>query len=457
MHSSGSRSVEIHSQRTHSPNETQAMKLMTQNFTRRDALGMMAACGLSLSLPGMSARAAKSRRNERPKSLITLWMNGGMSQLETWDPHAGTPSGGDVKAIGTSNPNVEISDFLPRMAEQMHDVTLIRSLTSLEGDHARGAAFVKTGYRLEPTLVYPALGAIAAYQLPDPQVEIPQHVALGADNHFPRGGYLGNEWDAFRVFNPGRSLTNLRAGVNESRLDRRRKGLDVLTKQFSKFRPTAEEETLHADNVQRALRMMSSEQLKAFQIDEEPSAVKTAYGDSRFGRGCLVARRLVEVGVRSIEVSLNGFDTHVNNHEGQKTQADILDPAMSTLLTELRERDLLDSTIVLCISEFGRTPQINPAGGRDHWPNWFSCVVAGGGFRQGLLVGETPAVPGERKAKPKPTDPITIPQLYATILHAMGIPWDNEEITPIGRPMRFAEGEPLARLLQDDLAAGISA
>ena len=425
-------------------------------FSRRDALGMMAACGLSLSLPGMTARAASRRREERPKSLVTLWMNGGMSQLETFDPHAGTPSGGDVKSIKTSLPNIEVSEFLPQMAEQMHDVTLIRSLTSLEGDHARGAAFVKTGYRIEPTIVYPALGAIAAYHQPDPKVEIPQHITLGTDDHFPRGGYLGNEWDAFRVFNPGRSLTNLKAGVNESRLDRRRKGLDTLTKRFSKFRPTADEETLHADNIQRALRMMSSEQLKAFQIEDEPNEVQKAYGDSRFGRGCLVARKLVEVGVRSIEVSLNGFDTHVNNHDGQKTQADILDPAMSSLLNDLRERDLLESTIVLCITEFGRTPKVNPAGGRDHWPNWFSCVVAGGGFQQGLVIGETPgSLPGQGKAKPKPADPVTVPQLYATILHAMGIPWDNEEITPIGRPMRYTDDAPLARLLKDDLAATI--
>jgi hypothetical protein len=179
---------DIHSGRT----AMNRLKHESEMFGRRDILGMMAACGLTLSLPAMSTKASTRRRSERPKSLITLWMNGGMSQLETWDPHAGTPAGGDTKAIATSIPGLEISDFLPQMAEQMHDVTLIRSMTSLEGDHARGAAYVKTGYRLEPTLVYPALGAIAAHELPDPKVEIPQHVCLGADNFFPRGGYLGN-------------------------------------------------------------------------------------------------------------------------------------------------------------------------------------------------------------------------------------------------------------------------
>ena len=433
---------------------------MSQQFSptikRRDALGLMAACGLSMSFPAMSAQAANKRSAERPKSLITLWMNGGMSQLETWDPHPDSEVGGDTKSIVTSQPGLEISDFLPQMAEQMHNVTLIRSMTSLEGDHARGSAFVKTGYRLEPTLVYPALGAIAAHELPDPLVEIPQHVSLGADNHFPRGGYLGNEWDAFRVFNPGRSMTNMSAGISESRMNNRKTGLDFLGEQFTRNRPSADKDTLHSETIRRALKMMSSDQLKAFEIDEEPTPVQTAYGDSRFGRGCLVARRLVEVGVRSVEVSLNGFDTHVNNHNGQKTQADVLDPAFATLLHELQNRDLLDSTVVLLISEFGRTPRINNGGGRDHHPHWFSCVVAGGGFRKGIVIGATPKVHvDDKQAKPKPDDPITVPDLYSTIMHTMGIPWNDEFITPIGRPIRYSDGQPLARLLNETSARNI--
>lgn len=420
---------------------------------RREVLRLMAALGMSVSVPGMSARAAARRREERPRSLITLWMNGGLSQLETWDPHPGTPTGGDVADIPTNVNGVRISEFLPQMAEQMDKVTLIRSLTSLEGDHARGAAYVKTGYRLEPTLVYPSLGAIAAHELPDKKVEIPQHVSLGGDNFFPRGGYLGNEWDAFRVFDPGRSLTNLKPGISDSRLHKRVEGLDVLSQEFAKSRPTADRETLHAETIRRALKMMSSDQLKAFQLDEEPKEVQRAYGNTRFGRGCLVARRLIEVGVRAVEVSLNGFDTHVNNHEGQKTQAEILDPAFATLMQELADRDLLESTIVLCISEFGRTPIINGAGGRDHWPHWFSCVIGGGGFRAGQVIGETPSTvdmsPG---VKHKPGRPVKIPALYATIMHAMGIDWNEEIITPIGRPIRFAEDAPLPFLLEENLA-----
>ena len=217
-------------------------------------------------------------------------------------------------------------------------------------------------------------------------------------------------------------------------------------------------DTLHSDTVKRALAMMTSEQLKAFEVGDESKNVLAAYGDSRFGRGCLVARRLVEGGVRAVEVVLDGFDTHVNNHNGQKDQAGILDPAFATLLTELKDRDLLDSTIVLCISEFGRTPSINPAGGRDHWPHWFPAVIAGGGFQAGLVLGETPAhveIQSGEKAKYSPSDPISVSTLYATVMHAMGIDYEEEILTPIGRPKRLAEDGADPRLLIDSLAATI--
>ena len=424
---------------------------MQSRFSRRNVLQAMSALGLSLSMPAMAARAANRRREERPKSVITLWMGGGMSQLESWDPHPGTPSSDELKAIETTVDGLRISELLPQMAEQMHQTTLIRSLTSEEGDHERGSFFVKTGYRLDPTLTYPALGAIAASQLPDPTVEIPQHICLGTNQFWPGGGYLGNEWDAFRIFDPGRSQSNLKPSVEDNRQAKRLRGLEVLNRSFGRGRPTVQETTLHQKTMQDALRMMSSDQLRAFELDDEPQLVKAAYGDSRFGRGCLVARRLVETGVRAIEVSLTGFDTHASNLEGHRTQLKMLDPAFATLLQDLADRDLLESTIVLCIGEFGRTPQINPAAGRDHWPHWFSCVVAGGGFRAGHVMGMTPgAIPKERKRndpKPKPDDPVTVPQLYATILKAMGIAWDEEVMTSVGRPMRFTDADPVHSLL----------
>jgi hypothetical protein len=418
------------------------------NLNRRHLLQGLTTAAVSFCLPAMSSRAAQRRGAERPRSLIVLWMNGGMSQLETWDPHPGTPSGGEVTDIATTTPGVRISSLMPQMAEQLRECLLIRSLTSKEGDHEAGAAFVRTGYRPEPTLKYPTLGAIIAHELPQPDLQLPPYVVLTPRIPVPEGGYLGNAWNGFRVFEPGSGVSNLNAGVPDARQTRRLEGLDLLSRQFIQRQGVAAGDVLQQDTMGRALQMMKSEQRQAFQLEQEPAALQAAYGHTEFGRGCLVARRLVETGVRVVEVMLPGFDTHIANHEGHVTQCRILDPAMATLLSDLRQRDLLQSTIVLCISEFGRTPRINPAGGRDHWPGWFSCVVAGGGFRQAAVIGATPAeLPtGE---PPKPEQPVSVPELYATILALMGIDGRKEIITPIGRPIRFVDAEPSGLLLTD--------
>jgi uncharacterized protein (DUF1501 family) len=192
--------------------------------------------------------------------------------------------------------------------------------------------------------------------------------------------------------------------------------------------------------------MMNSEQLNAFEIERESVSVQASYGSTPFGSGCLVARRLIESGVRSVEIHLSGFDTHAANHDGHVALCGTLDPAAAALIRELRDRDLLESTIVLCISEFGRTPGINQAGGRDHWPNWFSCMIAGGGFRSGVVWGETPGAILTSKT-PQPGSPVSIPQLMATIMKSMGIDSARELLTPVGRPMLLAGGKPIDELL----------
>jgi uncharacterized protein (DUF1501 family) len=189
--------------------------------------------------------------------------------------------------------------------------------------------------------------------------------------------------------------------------------------------------------------MMSTDQLKAFQIDGEPQRVRGAYGDTLFGRGCLVARRLIETGVRAVEVTLSGFDTHANNFNGHRENARILDPALATLLRDLRERDLWQSTVVLVIGEFGRSPAINPLDGRDHWPSGFSCLIGGGGLKHGQVIGATDPE-GNRKA---PNDPIEVADLFATILKMFDVNFAHEVITPIGRPIAFSSGKPISRLL----------
>lgn len=436
------------------------MTQFTDDFTRRHFGQIAAGMGLSLWLPGVSPRAANKRGAERIKSLITLWLAGGPSQLETWDPHPGTKIGGETRAIKTKIPGLEIADLFPRVAEQIHHLSVIRSLTSKEGDHERGSYFVKTGYRPDPTLKHPAIGAIAAHETPaeyKKRMEIPIHVSLLKSQWPSRGGFLGPQLDAFKVYDPGKEVRNMRSGVSADRQRERLNDLNLLSRSFAKGRFSRLQRTTQEETRQRALTMMRSEQLKSFLIEEEPDAVKRAYGDTPFGRGCLVARRLVEQGVRAVEVTLNGFDTHANNFGGHKTQAEFLDPAFAALIADLKKRDLLESTIVLCIGEFGRTPNINGLDGRDHWPHAFSCVVGGGGLKSGVVIGETPPFPllarGGKGGAAKKTakDPIELPDLYATILSQLGMgrDYDRSYDTPVGRPMTAVKdgAKPIRRLL----------
>lgn len=411
--------------------------------SRREVLKTAAGLGLSLMLPAMDVRASEKRGRERPKSLITLWLAGGPSQLETWDPHPGTAIGGPTKAIPTKIKGLQFADHYPRLAEEIDALSVIRSLVSKEGDHERATYYLKTGFRPAPALVHPSIGAILTHELPDPAVEIPRHVSLVPGPRPARGGFLGARYDAFKVYDPGNSVQNLKAHTSDDRQKRRLANLEVLSRSFRRGRWLQSTRTLHEQTIERALVMMSSEQLKAFEIDDEPQKVRDSYGDSPFGRGCLVARRLVETGVRAVEVTLTGFDSHAGNFDAHQSNGAILDPAFASLVSDLRERSLLESTVVLCIGEFGRTPNINPLDGRDHWPSGFSCVIGGGGLAGGLVIGATDPI----GKKIEPEDPIDVNQLYATIFETMGVDYAQETITPIGRPMKFSDGEPIPRLL----------
>ena len=418
---------------------------------RRDVLRLSAGLGLSMLLPPMDLRAADKRGSERAKSLIVLWMAGGPSQMETWDPHPEVSSkNGDTKVIKTSVPDLKIGSDYPRMAEQMQHMTVIRSLVSKEGDHERGTYFLKTGWRIDPSLrrPHPALGAILTSELPDKRVEIPLHFSLGQTQWPARGGFIGDEYDAFKIFDPGRNIRNMQPPVSLDRQTRRLASLDVATKAFSQGRRLQMRSTKHGDTIQRALRMMSSKQLDAFDLSKNPTEI-AAYGDTQFGRGCLVASKLVAEGVRAIEVTLRGFDTHTDNFNGHRTQAEILDPAFSALISDLKANELFDSTVVLCIGEFGRTPTINKLSGRDHFPHWFSCVIGGGGLSRGLVIGETNADLTEQQQKEGlgVKDPIKVQDLLATIYSRFGVDHTGSNYTSENRPMRIVDGSPIARLM----------
>ena len=424
------------------------------HFPRRSLLKAGAAGFWLTPLAHQLARAAESDANgsaSRPKTVILLWLQGGASQLETFDPHAGTLIGGETQSIETSVKGIEIANTLPAVAEQMHRLAIIRSVTSKEGDHVRAMYNIKTGYRPDPTLIHPSIGAIACHQLPG-GADIPHHISILPDNQASRGGYLGAKYDAVKVYDPAGPIPDVHKRANDSRYQARVKDLlETLEPEFSRGRlnKLEAEKTLHVTATREALTMMTSDQLDAFNVMQESASERERFGNTPFGRGCLAAARLAEVGVRCIEVTLSGWDSHVNNHVLQSTACKTLDPAFAALMVRLAERDLLSTTLVVCASEFGRTPTINPVGGRDHWPHGFSMAIGGCGIRSGVIHGSTSPQP---KLDPKQPDVdlqdrVTVADVQATILAALGVDWNHELLTPIGRPMKFSEGTPIKNIL----------
>jgi len=410
---------------------------------RRGFLRLASLCGAAWMTPitHLLARAAERRRPAQ--SIIMLWLQGGPSQLETFDPHPGTNIAAGTAAVRTAVKDVELAAGLERTAEEMGSVALIRSMVSKEGDHERGTYTMKTGFRPDPTVVHPSLGAICCHELPAAGVDIPRHVSILPGQWPARGGFLGESYDAFKTGDPAGEVRDTKSRTSRQRDEQRLKQLEVVESAFARGRHGRVEGTLHRETLERARKLMSSEQLKAFDVSGEPLALRRSYGETPFGRGCLAARRLIGVGVRCVEVTLDGWDAHVNNHAIHRERLAILDPALSALLRDLRERDLLERTLVVVAGEFGRTPALNAVGGRDHWPNGFSVALAGGGIRGGQVIGET-----DPEGKEKPTNPVSVGDLHATILTAVGIDPKKVNQTPIGRTVRFSEGEPIAALLE---------
>jgi len=417
-----------------------------RGFTRRQILqtSAVAAGGwLGPVANVLAQRAEKTVGSEPAQSVILLWLAGGPSQLETFDPHGGARISGDTRAISTAAPGIELAAGFARLAEQMQHVSLVRSLVSKEGDHERGTYLAKTGYRPDPTLVHPSIGAICCHQLPVGPTEIPRHVSILPNQWPARGGFLGNQFDAFKTFDPASPVPDVRSHVSSERQAQRLADQQVIERSFAVGRRQPTEATRHSAMIGEARAMMTSPQLKAFEVGDEPAALRASYGDTPFGRGCLAARRLIEQGVRCVEVTLAGWDSHVNNHETHRRLIEALDPALAALIADLQARELLDRTVVLCGGEFGRTPAINRLDGRDHWPHGFSMALAGGGLRGGQVIGATDPA-GGRKVE----DPRSVADIHATVLTALGIDPQHKETAPAGRPIQLSEGTPIQGLLK---------
>jgi hypothetical protein len=386
----------------------------------------------------LAARAEELRA--RRKACILLWMAGGPSQLETFDPKPDHPNGAGTPTIETAVPGVRVAAGWEKTAAALGDVALIRSLTNREGNHARASYQLHTGYLPTGTLKHPSIGANVAAEIGDPSTELPHFVAIGGPTL--GAGFLGAAYEPFAVLNPERPPANANPPVGPERLGRRLGLLGDLEAAGFARRGGADRVRDHQTLYRQTAAMVRSPRMAAFDLDAEDDTLRDAYGRTPFGQGCLLARRLVESGVTFVEVRSNGWDTHFDNAERVGTLAGTVDPALATLVTDLRSRGLLDSTLVVWMGEFGRTPKLNPRGGRDHFPRAFNAALAGCGVTGGQVLGATSPDGSEVADRP-----VSVNDLLATFCHALGIDHRRENMTPVGRPIKLVDGgSPVAEL-----------
>jgi hypothetical protein len=436
-------------------------------LTRRELLKLSAAGVVGFSSSGWLERLAADTAThpQRRRSCILLWMTGGPSQMDTFDLKPGHRNGGPYREIATATPGIRISEHLPQLARQMNDIVLIRSMSTREADHGRGTYLMHTGYVPMGAIQYPTLGSLVAKELGTDDAPLPNFVSIAPFRAFNPAaygsGFLGPQYapllvgdrgnnqfvvqqpgqnpniqDALRVqdLQPPREITRPQ---NDARIDL----LEQMERDFVARHPGISPLS-HRTAYNRAVRLMRTAAATAFNLDEEPASLRDRYGRSLFGQGCLLARRLVERGVPFIEVNLgnlfgNGpnWDTHAQNFDTVRRLSGELDPAWATLMEDLRERGLLDTTLIVWMGEFGRTPNITGNQGRDHFATAWSTVLAGGGIRGGQVVGRTSA-DGSVVEADRPT---SVPDFIATICLALGIDPMRQNRSNVIRPIRIAD------------------
>ena len=443
------------------------MSLSRRQLLRYFSLG---AAGVSASgfLPGF-AQAFGEDAQQRRRHCILLWMTGGPTQLDTFDlkPDAPAEFRGEYKPIDTSAPGLQISEHLPKLAKLGDKLAVVRGLSTKEGDHGRGTFLMRTGHQPGGPIAFPTIGATLSKALGEEEAELPNFVAISPYTAFNRQafgpGFLGPRYapltvgatNVFQQPQPNQpdgyaelgvdDLRNGRVGIKQE--DARMDLWNTLQSSFLGEHPVGAAKA-HDTVYRRAVRMMRSEAAKAFDLSDEPAETREAYGRGRFGQGCLMARRLVERDVPFIEVSLSaangalGWDTHQNNFQTVKALSAELDAGWSMLMKELDDRGLLESTTIVWMGEFGRTPRVNQSGGRDHYPNAWSCVLAGGGIKGGQAYGKTSAN-GETVEEGK----VDVGDVLATLCRALGVDPATQNISEMQRPIRIAEGNEIKELL----------
>ena len=440
------------------------------SLSRRDWLRVASAGAVAGSLSGwFGALAQDAARNpQRRRACILLWMDGGPSQLETFDVKPGQTNGGPSREITTNVPGIRINEHLPQVARHVNQMAIIRSMSTRVADHGLGAYLMHTGHVNGP-VNYPAMGALFAKELEGPGLELPPFISIAPRvNSSPTygSGFLGPryaplvmaEGDRVPSYDvPGSAdaymqqlrIQNVeRPAIGEERNGARVQLAQEMDAEFVRDRP-ASTALSHQAAYRRAVTLMTSAAASAFDVEQEPAALRDRYGRNLFGQGCLLARRLIERGVPFVEVTLsgvgNGWDTHVDNFANVRQLNGVLDPAWATLMADLQDKGLLDTTLVVWAGEFGRTPHINRENGRDHWATTWSTVLAGGGIRGGRVVGRTSADGTEVAERP-----VDSQDFLATIGRALGIDITRQNDSNVGRPIRITE--PSALPIQEVLS-----
>jgi uncharacterized protein (DUF1501 family) len=415
-------------------------------LTRREVLRLSAAgvAGASLSgwlglLAQHAARAAEPPA--RQKSCILLWMSGGPSHHDTFDPKPDAPAEvrGDLQAIATSVPGIQVCEKFPRFARLMQHAALLRGMSTDEPEHGRARIYVHTGYKPGAGgVTHPLLGSTVSAELGRPDSPLPNFVVSGTlagkANFLTDAGYRGPRHVPLVLNNPGQGLENLKPSGSADDFDDRAGVLEQLEQGFART-TQADAAAAHGTTFRRALELMRSDKARAFDLAQEPATSRQPYGESQFGQGCLLARRLVEAGVAFVELYLGDWDTHVKQSADAALKLMTqVDDGLSALVADLKERGLLDTTLVIWMGEFGRTPKINNKGGRDHWSKAWSSVLVGGGIKGGQAIGET-----DKNGAEVVDRPISIKDFMASVCEVLGIDYTKQVHTPAGRPIRIVE------------------
>ena len=427
--------------------------------SRRNFLyvGLLGSLGLTLGdWLKLEARAAEvagptaagNRKEPAARSVIQIYLPGGMAAQESFDPKIYAPIEyrGPLGSVATKLPGVHFSEHLKKTAAIADKLAIVRSMTHGEAAHERGQHNMFTGYRPSPVLTYPSFGSVISHEL-GPRENLPPYVCIPNEaNPFAGTGFLGSSYGAFSLgadpANGNFSVRDLKLpnGVDTARFDRRRQMRAVVDEHFSQLEKSDVLEGMDTF-YQRAYSLISSDKARAaFAINEEPGALRDTYGRNEAGQRMLLARRLVEAGVRMVSLSYGGWDHHDNIKNAMAGGMPAFDQAFSALINDLDNRGLLQTTLVMVTTEFGRTPKINATAGRDHWPKVFSIALAGGGLKRGLVYGASDATGGEPE-----TDPLTVEDFACTLYTQLGIDPDKALMAPGNRPVRIVYGGKVAK------------